>query len=90
MGGEERTAEFLGLFMVPGMLHCGGGSRQTVFDAFGALEDWVEQGNAPDYLIASGGTPNRTRPLCLYPQVVVYDESCGGMDIADYFTCQEP
>ncbi len=90
MGGEERTAEFLRLFMVPGMLHCGGGPGPTVFDAFGALEDWVEQGNAPDYLIASGGTPNRTRPLCPYPQVAVYDESCGNMDIADCFTCQEP
>jgi feruloyl esterase len=60
-----------------------------VFDAFGALEDWVEQGNAPDYLIASGGIPYRTRPLCPYPQVAVWD-GMGDPDIAESFSCQEP
>ena len=90
MGGEKRTAEFLRLFMVPGMLHCAGGPGPNTFDAFGALEAWVEQGNAPDYLIASGGSPSRTRPLCPYPQVAVYDSLCGDMNIADCFQCQEP
>ena len=88
-GGEERTAEFLRLFMVPGMLHCAGGPGPNVFDALGALEQWVEQGIAPDYLVASGGTPYRTRPLCPYPQVAVYDEQCGDIDSADCFQCQE-
>ncbi len=90
MGGEERTDEFLRFFKVPGMLHCGGGPGPNMFDSFGALEDWVEQDIAPDYMIASGGTLNYTRPLCPYPQVAVYDESCGEMDSADCFTCQEP
>jgi feruloyl esterase len=89
MGGAERTAEFLRFFMVPGMLHCAGGPGPTVFDAFGALEDWVEQGNAPDFLIASGGIPYRTRPLCPYPKVAVWD-SIGDPDIAESFSCQEP
>jgi hypothetical protein len=62
-GGRDRTSEFLRLFMVPGMLHGAGGTGPNVFDAFGALEDWVEHGIAPDYLIASGGTPYRTRKM---------------------------
>jgi feruloyl esterase len=53
------------------------------------LEDWVEQGNAPDYLIASGGIPYRTRPLCPYPKVAVWD-GMGDPDIAESFSCQEP
>lgn len=31
------------LFMVPGMLHCGGGPGPNEFDAETALESWVEQ-----------------------------------------------
>ena len=90
MGGEDRTAEFLRLFMVPGMLHCAGGPGPNSFDAFGALVNWVEQGTAPDYLIASGVIPYRTRPLCPYPHVAVYKDECGNKDIAECFQCQEP
>jgi hypothetical protein len=89
MGGEERTAEFLRLFMVPGMLHCAGGPGPNTFDAFSALEEWVEQGIAPDSILASGGTLGLTRPLCPYPQVAVYDGS-GSIDQAASFTCEEP
>src|SRR5438132_2197126 len=45
-----------------------------MFDAFSALVDWVEQGKAPQRIIASGGSvvAARTRPLCPYPQQAVY------------------
>jgi feruloyl esterase len=55
------------LFMVPGMEHCGGGPGPTHFDALGAVVDWVEQGRAPDKIIASRGEPGTERALCPYP-----------------------
>ena len=63
---------FFRLFMVPGMLHCGGGPGPTSYDAQGALESWVERGVAPDSILTAriiGGSPVRTRPLCPYPKV---------------------
>jgi feruloyl esterase len=70
--------DFFRLFMVPGMLHCGGGPGPNVIDAEAALESWVERGVAPDSIIAtqlSAGVPVRTRPLCPYPAVAQYKGS---------------
>jgi feruloyl esterase len=55
-----------------------------------ALEQWVEAGTAPDQIQAShatGGRIDRTRPLCPYPQVAVYNGS-GSIDEAASFACR--
>ncbi|HUI82252.1 MAG TPA: tannase/feruloyl esterase family alpha/beta hydrolase [Bryobacteraceae bacterium] len=70
--GNAQTADFVRLYLAPGMAHCGGGPGP---DSFGqgsvapaepqhsitkALEDWVEKGTAPASLIATkykAGTP---------------------------------
>jgi feruloyl esterase len=55
-----------------------------------ALEQWVENGQAPDRILASRSTNGRvlrTRPLCPYPQVAVY-KGTGSIDEAANFTCQ--
>jgi feruloyl esterase len=78
--------------MAPGMGHCGGGDGPNTFDKIGALDRWVEEGKAPDSLIAShltGGKTDRTRPLCPYPQVAQYKGS-GSIDEAANFTCKLP
>lgn len=49
-GGVAETQRFARYFQVPGMGHCGGGPALDRFDAFGALVDWVERGNAPSQL----------------------------------------
>ena len=57
-----------------------------------ALEQWVEQGHAPDRIVASHSTKGvveRTRPLCPYPQVAVY-KGTGSTDEAASFVCQAP
>jgi len=62
-----------------------------------ALERWVEQGAAPDKIIAtkykrdfnSSGGIARTRPLCPYPQVARYRGS-GSIDDAANFVCRAP
>jgi feruloyl esterase len=83
------TREFYRLFMVPGMGHCSGGPGPDRFDALTALESWVERGVVPESITASKqreGTIVRSRPLCPYPEVAVYD-GAGSTDLAENFYC---
>jgi len=54
--GEDDVAEFLRLFMFPGMAHCRGGNGVNTADFLTAIERWVEQGEAPDSLNAYSTT----------------------------------
>jgi feruloyl esterase len=91
-GGVSKVQDSYRLFMVPGMAHCGGGDGVSTFDMVGALDQWVQQGKAPDRIEASrvrDGKTDRTRPLCPYPQRAVYKGS-GNTDDAANFACTEP
>ena len=77
------------LFMVPGMAHCGGGEGTSQFDMIHALEQWVEDGQAPDSVPATRESDGRTRPLCAYPEVAKY-KGTGSVDQAENFSCQAP
>jgi feruloyl esterase len=84
------ASQWLRLFMVPGMGHCGGGEGPDTFDTIAALEDWVERGKPPTRIVASqivGGRVTRTRPLCPYPEIARYREG-GDVDDAANFTCR--
>ncbi|MEO6982627.1 MAG: tannase/feruloyl esterase family alpha/beta hydrolase [Edaphobacter sp.] len=86
----KDTPEFVRLFMVPGMQHCTGGPGASSFDGLTALESWVEDGVAPEKIIAShvvNGAVERTRPLCPYPKVAVYVGK-GSTDEAENFVCK--
>jgi len=90
MGGAGKVTGSYRLFMVPGMAHCGGGDGTSTFDMLTALEQWVETKKAPDQILASrvrNGQTDRTRPLCPYPQVAVYNGS-GSTDDAANFSCK--
>ncbi|HKA19485.1 MAG TPA: tannase/feruloyl esterase family alpha/beta hydrolase [Blastocatellia bacterium] len=107
--GQRETAAFLRLYMVPGLQHCFLGPGPNNFgQAFGcaqcdaqhdiymALERWVEQGLAPDAIIATKYENDfvptkavRTRPLCPYPNVARYKGS-GSTDDAANFACAPP
>ena len=105
--GRKQADTFLRLFMIPGMQHCGGGPGPDVFGQFGAaqgdaghdmgraLELWVEEGAAPDRIIATkfkAGTPAvplRTRPVCRYPEVAQWTKG-GSTDDAANFACGVP
>jgi hypothetical protein len=53
------------------------------------LVDWVENGVAPETILARGGQgapPTRTRPLCAYPQTAIYNGT-GSTDDAANFHC---
>jgi hypothetical protein len=73
------TQDWARLFLVPGMTHCSGGQATDEFDMLTAIQAWVEQGKAPDRIIAQGKAfPGVSRPLCPYPEVARY----GGGDPA--------
>ena len=98
-----NAADFARLYLIPGMNHCGGGPATDQFDMLSPLVNWVENGVAPDRVIANvrgpgnlGGanadvpatwSPSRSRPLCPYPKVARYNGS-GSLEIAASFTCQ--
>ncbi len=87
-GGAEKAGSFARLFLIPGMAHCGGGPAADQFDALAALEKWVEQGQAPQSIVAKGAAfPGRTRPLCPYPLFAAYNGS-GDSQNASSFTCK--
>ena len=92
-GGAAKSADFVRLFMAPGMHHCqDNGPGPNTFDALTALEHWVEQGTAPTRIIASHATADvvdRTRPLCAYPMVARYTGK-GSVDAAENFRCVSP
>jgi feruloyl esterase len=94
LAAQKMTASdvqgFYRLFMVPGMAHCGGGDGTSTFDMLAALEQWVEQKQAPEHILAArvrDGKTDRTRPLCPFPQVAKYKGS-GSTDEAANFTCE--
>jgi feruloyl esterase len=87
--GASDVDRSVRLYMAPGMGHCGGGEGPNEFDALAALEQWREQGQAPEAILSSkltAGRVERTRPLCPYPQIAKYKGS-GSIDDAANFVC---
>ena len=84
------------LFLAPGMAHCAGGSGPNSWDKLAPLVDWVENGNAPDAVIAthsSDGEVDNERPLCSFPQRARYSGPAGGENDpanwkAENFSCR--
>lgn len=89
--GAHRFERF---YVVPGMPHGEGGNAADRFDMLGALVAWVEDGAAPDRVVArfrddnpeAAANAGATRPLCPWPGVARYT----GADpaSADSFTCE--
>jgi feruloyl esterase len=73
MGGD--VSDFYRLYLIPGMLHCGGGPGPGDVAWLDALRAWVEQGEAPEALVATNAgrrdspapAPGKQR-LCPYPK----------------------
>jgi feruloyl esterase len=90
--GAASAGTSIQLYMMPGMNHCSRGPGPDTFDKMAAIESFVATGNAPAQIVASrlaNGTVDRTRPLCPYPQVAVWNSS-GSTDDAANFTCRAP
>ncbi|MGH7878634.1 MAG: tannase/feruloyl esterase family alpha/beta hydrolase [Candidatus Binataceae bacterium] len=89
-----KTTDNVRLFMVPGMHHCQGfGPGPNTFDELTPMVQWVEQGIAPDGIIAThyaNDDPtlsiDRTMPLCSYPEIARYD-GVGPLNDASSWAC---
>ena len=67
-------SDFYRLYLVPGMLHCGGGVGPSNVDWVAALDGWVTAGKAPGELTATGGPGQApggpaSQVLCPFPAV---------------------
>ena len=93
MGGEKKTAKFARLFLAPGVDHGFRGPGATPIGLNEAILRWVEEGKAPDKLIAerrdANGKVTRTRPLFPFPQVAKY-KGRGSTDEAKNFVSRTP
>jgi feruloyl esterase len=97
-----QARRFARLFHVPGMNHCSGGPATDQFDLLGPLVSWVEEGRAPERVIATARGPanvggvnpevpqswsaTRTRPLCAYPRTAIYQG--GDVESVESFVCK--
>jgi feruloyl esterase len=82
--------QWMRMYLMPGMGHCRDSMGPDQASFLGALERWVEAGEAPDRIVAakvSGGQVQMTRPLCPYPQVATWT-GVGSTNDADNFTCR--
>jgi feruloyl esterase len=84
----KNQSDWMRLFMIPGMGHCGGGPGVNTFDSISALEKWVEKGQAPDTLMGKGAN-GMTRPLCPYPQYATY-KGTGEVKDGSNWSCVAP
>jgi len=93
IAGDPSAREYARLFMLPGVLHCGGGPGPDQVDWLTAIAAWVEEGEPPIRLVAAKRgaeeetAPVLTRPVCAFPQVAVYTGS-GSTDDEENFQCQ--
>jgi len=90
-GGVNRTEQFWRYFLAPGVAHCGtpGAGSIAPTNPMQQVIDWVEHGQAPNVLDASGTVNGQpvTRPLCPYPDPdAVY--TGGDPDQAGSYTCR--
>ena len=101
----DRVRQYHRLFLLPAVAHCGGSTgpssigggmpeppaafRDADHHVVSALIKWVEQGVAPERIIAtrfSGGALTLSRPLCPYPAQAAYNGS-GDITVASNFAC---
>ncbi len=111
MGGVKDVQSFYRLFLAPGMDHCGGGpgpnaiggvfglpstSRDPGHDVVAALAHWVEDGVAPNQIVATlyrDNDPSKgveaQRPWCAYPAAAHYSGQGDRSNAASY-ACAAP
>lgn len=85
--GQATVDGFVRFYLMPGVGH-GTGPFHPAIDSLSALDQWVENGNAPETLTMSdlnAATLGRTRPLCRYPLWPRY--TGGDINSAASFNC---
>ncbi|HEX5049306.1 MAG TPA: tannase/feruloyl esterase family alpha/beta hydrolase [Gammaproteobacteria bacterium] len=87
MGSDQ--ADWMRMFLVPGMQHCGRGPGPNTFDSIATLEQWREKGQAPAQILGKNPQSGLARPICAYPQYAKYKGS-GDLKDAANWSCTAP
>lgn len=88
---DNSVLDYYRLFLAPGLDHCFGGPGAYPAGTFDAMRNWVENGAAPETLIATslpdaeGNTI--TRPLCPYPKKQYYNRTSSDSSTGEGFYC---
>jgi feruloyl esterase len=100
-GGLKHADEFMKLYLVPNMGHCSGNASTDNFDMLTPMVNWIENGVAPEEVVASGSrfpatlgtltglSTTRSRPLCPYPKTLRYSGT-GDISQAASYACRNP
>jgi feruloyl esterase len=86
---DPKVDDFMRYYPLPGVGHCAGGPgpQDGPDRLLEAMVAWVEQGKAPQSIVARGGAvPGRTTLLCPYPQRATFSGRSGAspMDAANW------
>jgi len=76
MKKDKDLQSFIRLFLLPGVLHCGGGTGPDNVDWVKLIQDWVENEKAPERIVLSKleqGKSVMTRPVFPFPKVTIYN-----------------
>ena len=87
VGGYKNLKSFDRLFLSPGTLHCGGGPGPWAFDPVPALEQWVENGQAPKSLPGYAPDTDTTQPVCAYPKQARLKNPTADPGVAESYVC---
>jgi hypothetical protein len=91
--GATNVANFLRLYVTPGVDHMGAGAPSSV-DLLEALTEWSENGKAPSELVQVRQDTKppfaqlAARPMCRYPTYPHYQ--AGDVTKAESFVCKAP
>jgi hypothetical protein len=88
--GAQDTATFARLFIAPGAQHCAAAAGPAPANPLQDVVNWVEHGQAPATILATGGVDTATnqptqRPLCMYPYLSEYVS--GNPDSLSSYSC---
>lgn len=83
--------DFYRLFEVPGLAHCRNGAGGRPGALVDQLQEWVEEGIAPDdtpvkFTDAEG--TEWSRIMCPFPQTSKYQSECGDATSAECWSCE--
>lgn len=73
---DQQIEQYIRLFMLPGVLHCGRGPGPSDTDWLELVRSWVENGDAPEKVILSKTEKGKTtinRPVFPYPKKAIYN-----------------
>ena len=94
MGGAEPVRQFYRFYLISGFTHSGRSEGRPFVptpqpssgrdEMFKALQNWVENGNAPEAIQVQSSDSNVSLPLCVYPLEITYRGNGPAKSAASY------